>query len=94
MDYCTKGRQNAKRVFESDLYKLMANSTFGKSMQNDRHHKNYRLMADPDKLLKAVSKPTMKSVQIINSDLSLVENVKRSSSLEQTDIRLLGSGTL
>jgi hypothetical protein len=55
---------------------LEANAVFGKSMENKRLLKNYRLIADSNKLLAAVSGPAMRSMKIINSDLCLVENEK------------------
>jgi hypothetical protein len=83
LQYCTTGRQNAKTVFESDLYKLMANAVFGKTLQNDRLHRNYSLIADEKKLLRAVSNPAMQTVKIINDDLCMVENVKKTIMLNK-----------
>ena len=73
IEYCTQGRQNAKSEFVSQLYKLYANSTFGKTLENIRLRKNMRLIVDPKKLTKAVSNPSFVSAEIINSDLTLVE---------------------
>jgi hypothetical protein len=70
IELCTEGRKKAKTQFQSDQKKLQANAVFGKSMENKRLHKNYRLIADSNKLLNAVSNPAMRSVTIINSDLS------------------------
>jgi hypothetical protein len=76
IELCTEGRKKAKTQFQSDQWKLMANSVYGKSMENKRLHKNFRLIADPGKLSKAVSNPAMRSVKIVNGDLCLVENEK------------------
>jgi len=38
--------------FESDLAKLQANATFGKTMEQVRHRVNVRLICDPNKLQK------------------------------------------
>jgi hypothetical protein len=76
IELCTEGRKKAKTQFQSDQWKLMANSVYGKSMENKRLHKNFKLIADPDKLSKAVSNPAMRSVKIVNGDLCLVENEK------------------
>jgi len=38
------------------LAKLQANATFGKTMEQVRNRVNVRLIADPNKLLKAVAK--------------------------------------
>ena len=71
-DLCTAQRQNATSQFESDLAKLQANSTFGKTMENVRIRANIRLIADSVKLRKAVSKPSYLHAQIINQDLVMV----------------------
>jgi len=69
---CTTQRQNAKSDFESDLAKLQANATFGKTMKQVRNRVNIRHIADPAKLRKAVSKPSYRQAQIINPDLVMV----------------------
>ena len=59
--------------FESDLAKLQANATFGKTMEQVRNRVNVRLIAGPKKLAKAVashiramSRPTFRQAEIIN----------------------------
>lgn len=59
-DVCTKQRMMARSDFEADLAKLQANATFGKTMENVRHRVNVRLIVDPTKLTKAVSKPSFR----------------------------------
>jgi len=54
---CTLQWQNAKSEFESDLAKLQANATFGKTMEQVRNRQNIRLIADSAKLLKAWASP-------------------------------------
>jgi len=73
IDLCTQQRQNATTQFESDFHKATANSCFGKSMENLRGRQNIRLIADPDKATKAVSKPTYVQSEIINEDLVMVK---------------------
>ncbi len=72
IDFCTAERQNAQSEFDSDLAKLQINATFGKTMEQVRNRVNIRLIADPNKLRKAVSKPSYRQAQIINSDLVMV----------------------
>lgn len=83
LKYCTERRTKARSTFESDMYKLMANSVFGKSCESQRHHRNFRLISDPKKVLKAVSKVSMKSTMIINEDLCLVESMKSTVKLNR-----------
>ena len=77
IDLCTAQRQNAQSEFEADLAKLQANSTFGKTMEQVRNRQNIRLIADPAKLRKAVSKPSYRQAQIINSDLVMVRGARQ-----------------
>jgi len=46
IDYCTTKRKTATSEFESDLAKLPANATFGKTMEQVRHRVNVRLICD------------------------------------------------
>jgi len=77
IDLCTAQRQNAQSDFESDLAKLQANATFGKTMESMRNRINVRLIADPAKFRKAVSKPSYRESQIINADLAMVRAARQ-----------------
>ena len=66
--------KNAKSDFESSLYKLIANSFYGKSVENIRNRSNIRLISDPVKFERAVGKASYKRSMIINQDLAMVEN--------------------
>jgi len=77
IDLCTAQRQNAKSDFEADLAKLLANATYGKTVENVRNRVNIRLIADPAKLRKAVSKPSYRQAQIINPDLVMVRAARQ-----------------
>jgi len=70
--YCTEQRQAALTDFESDLAKLQANATFGKTMEQVRNRINLRLICVPLVLSKAVSRPSFRRAEIINDDLTTV----------------------
>jgi len=83
IDYCIERRKMARDKFESDLEKLQANATFGKTMEQVRHRVNVRLICDPNKLAKAVSRPTFRCAEIINYDLTLVRGARQCVTLNK-----------
>ena len=72
IELCNEQRRAARSVFESDLAKLQANATFGKTLEQVRNHVNVRLIADENKLLKAVSKISFRRSEIVNNSLVMV----------------------
>jgi len=72
IDYCTQRRQLARDEFVFDLAKLDANATFGKTIQQVRNRVNVRLICDPNKLAKAVSRLAFRRAEIINDVLTMI----------------------
>ena len=58
IDFNTKKRKNATNDFEKDLFKLMINSVYGKTMENSRKRTNLRLVNNEKDFLKYTSRPT------------------------------------
>ena len=56
----TRLRKDAKNESETDFFKLMNNSIFGKTMENIRNHKDMKLVTSDKKYLKYVMKPNFK----------------------------------
>jgi len=74
IEYCNDQRKKATTDFESGLYKLFANSFYGKTVENVRKRMNAKLVTDPKKMVRAAGKATFKRCEIINSDLVLLES--------------------
>ena len=60
-----KNAKNAKNLFEKNLFKLMNNSAYGKTIENLRKRINVRLVNNANDYLKHVSKPTFTSPKIL-----------------------------
>ena len=69
IDFNTKLRTAAANDFEKDLYKLMNNSAFGKTMENIRKHRNIKLVTNREGYLKAVTKTNFKSGILFGENL-------------------------
>ena len=77
-------RKLAKNDFEKDLFKLMNNSVFGKTMENIRKHRDIKLVTTDKKRSKLVSEPYYHTINLISEDLSIIEMKKTKSKNEQT----------
>ena len=69
-------RKNSKNEFEKDFYKLKINSIYGKTVQNDRHHRDIRLVTTEAKRNKLASEPNYQSTKCISKHLLVMEMKK------------------
>ena len=71
----TELRKKATSDFEKDLYKLMNNSNFGKTMENLRKRVDVRLVRseDEDKLRKLIASPAFARANIFDCDLAAIQ---------------------
>ena len=76
IDMNTELRKEAKNEFEKDLFKLMNNSVFGKTMENIRTHRDIKLVTTDKKRSKLVSEPNYHTINLISEDLSIIEMKK------------------
>ena len=76
IDMNTELRKLAKNGFEKDLFKLMNNSVFGKTMENIRKHRDIKLVTTDKKRSKLVSEPNYHIINLISEDLSIIEMKK------------------
>ena len=72
----TELRKAAKNDFEKDLFKLMNNSVFGKTIENIRKHRDIKLVTADQKRSKLVSEPNYHTINLISEDLSIIEMKK------------------
>ena len=72
----TELRKAAKNDFEKDLFKLMNNSVFGKTMENIRKQRDIKLVTTHKKRSKLVLEPNYHTINLISEDLSIIEMKK------------------
>ena len=73
IDMNTELRKLAKDDFEKDLFKLMNNAVFGKTMENFRKHRDIKIVTTDKKRNKLVSEPNYHTMNYISEDLSIIE---------------------
>jgi hypothetical protein len=71
-------RKQATSDFEKDLYKLMNNSVFGKTMENLRRRVDVKLVrsSEETKLRKLIAKPSFARQKIFDNDLAALHMYK------------------
>ena len=72
----TELRKLARNDFEKDLFRLMNNSVFGKTMENIRKHRDVKLITTDKERSKLVSEPNYHTINLISEDLSITEMKK------------------
>ena len=76
IDLSTELRKNAKNKFEKDFYKLKINSIYGKTVQNDRKHRDIKLVTAEYKRNKLASEPNYHSTKCMSKHLLVMEMKK------------------
>ena len=69
----TELRKLAKNDFEKDLFKLMDNAVFGKTMGNIRKHRDVKLVTTDKRRNKLISEPNYHTMNYISENLSIIE---------------------
>ena len=72
----TELRKNAKNEFEKDFYNLKINSIYGKTGQNDRKHRDIKLVTAAYKRNKLASEPNYHSTKCISKHLLVMQMKK------------------
>ena len=79
VEFNTEKRKQAQNEFEKDLFKLMNNSVYGKTMENVRNHIDFELVNNPVRFQKS----SYKHRHIINENLVGVEKEKHTVELNK-----------
>jgi hypothetical protein len=74
IDFNTQQRTKSKSDFEKDLWKLMNNAFFGKTMENIRNRSEIKLLSNEDEIKKYINKPNFKDSIIFNENLIAIVN--------------------
>jgi hypothetical protein len=76
IEKCTLERQKATTKFEQDQFKKVANSTYGKTIQNVRNYSVVKLHNNKKSLLRAISHHTYKNFVILDDNLVQTNHLK------------------
>ena len=76
IDMNTELRKASKNDFEKDLFNLMNNSVFRKTMENIRKHRDIKLVTTDKKRSKLASEPNYYTINLISEDLSIIDMKK------------------
>ena len=79
----TEKRKNARNDFEKDIFKLLNNAVFGKTMEDKRKHFDFEIVSDERRFMKCVNNPSFKHSHIINENLVGVEKQKPKLKLDK-----------
>ncbi|MBV2113503.1 MAG: hypothetical protein KUF82_21330, partial [Candidatus Thiodiazotropha sp. (ex Ctena orbiculata)] len=76
INFNTEQRKNSKSNFEKDLWKLMNNSFYGKTLENIRGRSEIKLTTSKEEAKKYINKPNFKDSIIFNENfVAIVNNV-------------------
>ena len=78
IQFNTEKRRICENEFERDFFKLLNNSIYGKSLQNQRKQVNIQLINNEAKLMKLTAKPGFKSFKIFSKYLAAIQCEKQS----------------
>ena len=87
IDLNTSLRAKATNAFEKDVFKLMVNGVFGKTMENIENRVDVRLVTNEKEAIKLAAKPNYDSRKIFDENLIAI-HMKRTKLLYNKPIHL------
>lgn len=69
VDFNTEMRKKATTEMDKNLYKLLVNAVFGKTMENVRAYKNVEMITRAERLRKVIKKPSFERAVIFTDNL-------------------------
>ena len=75
----TKQRQKTKNNFEKDIFKLMNNAVFGKTMENVRKYRDIKPVTTEKRRNYLVSEPNYHTAKFFTENLLAIEMKKNSN---------------
>ena len=76
IDFNTDQRKKAKNEFETNFWKLMSNSAYGKLLQDPGRYNNIKMVSNPRRCRQLVSRPGFKRIIIYNKRFAGIEMKK------------------
>ena len=73
----TELRKQAKNDFEKDFFKLMNNAVFGKTMENERKHRDIKLVTTDERKNQLVSAHNYHTPKWFSENLLAIEMKKK-----------------
>ena len=80
---CTSKRQQAKNSFEKDLYKLMVNSLYGKSIEDKRKHQKVKIVLNRKMIQKYTKNPLFNQFMILDENKAICKLTKNVIKLDK-----------
>ena len=78
ISFNTNERTASSSSFEKDLWKLMNNAFYGKTLENIRNRKDITLVKGEEEVVRHASKGTFQDFSILSPDLTTITHKKRS----------------
>ena len=80
----TKLRTEAKNNFVKDTFKLMNDAVFGKTMENERRHRDIKSITTDKRRNQLASEPNYHTIKYISENLMAIEMKKKKEKMNKS----------